>query len=118
LQATVEGSGTRNALDDGKVLSEAIANDAMHWTVATGAHSLFVVSDTWFPGWTARVDGRAAPIRIVNGFLRGIFVDGAGQHRVEMTFHPWAPKWGVLATLLGIALMVGCCFLKRPAGPM
>jgi hypothetical protein len=118
LQATVEGPGSRSTLDDGRVLSETIGNTAMSWTVTTGAHSLFVVSDTWFPGWRARVDGRDVPIRIVNGFVRGVFINGAGQHRVEMSFHPWAPMWGALATSLGMALITGCCFLKQPVGPV
>jgi hypothetical protein len=114
LQATVEGPGPRRMLDDGKVVSETISNDAMNWKVTTGAHSLFIVADTWFPRWEARVDGRDVPIRIVNGFLRGVFIDGAGQHRVEMSFHPWAPKYGALATLAGIALLLASCLLKWP----
>jgi hypothetical protein len=111
--ATVEGPGRRRMMEDGKVLSEAIANDTMRWNVTTGAHSLFVVADTWFPGWEARVDGHAVPIRIVDGFLRGVFINGAGQHRVEMSFHPWASKYGALATLAGVALLVGLCLLQR-----
>jgi hypothetical protein len=117
-QATVEGPGQRRTMDDGKVLSEAIANDRMNWSVITGAHSLFVVADTWFPGWEAQVDGRDVPIRIVNGFLRGVFIDGAGQHRIEMSFRPWASKFGAIATLVGIALLLGCCLVKRPVGPV
>lgn len=89
----------------------------MNWTVKTGEHSFFVVADAWFPAWRARVDGRDVPIRIVNGFLRGVLIDGAGQHRVEMNFQPWALKYGAIATLVGLALLVGCCFVKRPVGP-
>jgi hypothetical protein len=115
-QATVEDGGRRRMLDEGRVVSEAITNDKMNWIVTTGAHSLFVVDDTWFPGWEARVDGRDVPIRIVNGFMRGVFIDGAGQHRIDMRFHPWASTYGAIATLAGIALLAGCCFVKRPVG--
>jgi hypothetical protein len=117
LQATVEGADARKILDEGKVLSESIANEKMDWTVATGAHSLFLVADTWFPGWKARVDGQDAPIRIVNGFLRGVFINGSGTHQVNMEFHPWAPRYGAGATLAGILLLIGCCFVRRPIGP-
>ncbi|MGC2661019.1 MAG: hypothetical protein WA324_23950 [Bryobacteraceae bacterium] len=117
-QATVEGAVVQRKLDEGKVLSESIANDAMSWTLRTGAHSLFIVADTWFPGWRARVDGRDTPIRIVDGFLRGVFIDGAGEHRLEMRFHPWAPLYGAIATLAGIGLLIGCCFIRRPIGSL
>ena len=59
-----------------------------------------------------------APIRIVDGFLRGVFIDGAGEHRLEMRFHPWAPLYGAIATLAGIGLLIGCCFIRRPIGSL
>ncbi|HWF45903.1 MAG TPA: hypothetical protein VG168_02765, partial [Bryobacteraceae bacterium] len=64
-------------------------------------------------GWEAQVDGRKTSIQIVDGFLRGVFIDGVGQHRIEMSFHPWAPKYGALATLAGIALLLGSRLLQR-----
>ena len=39
---------------------------------------LFVVADTWFQGWTATVDGRPVPIEIVNGCVRGVFINVGG----------------------------------------
>jgi len=106
-QVTVENLSAPAAVDPGKILSEQIANDSMTWSVETGNRSFFVVADSWFPGWTARVDGHGTDIHIVNGFLRGIFVDGAGPHRIEMNFRPRSVVFGLAATIAGGLLLAG-----------
>ena len=57
------------------------------------ASGLLVVNESWFPGWTARVDGRPAPILRVNSLVRGVPL-AAGRHRVSLNFAPtyfWRP---------------------------
>lgn len=49
------------------------------------APALLVVNDTMLDGWTATVDGTAAPIAEVNGLVRGVWLD-AGTHRVAMRY--------------------------------
>ena len=39
-----------------------------------------VVTDTYFPGWRAKVDGTAAPLLVANGYQRGVAL-GPGRHR-------------------------------------
>ena len=51
-----------------------------------------VVSETWHPGWRARVDGRAVPLYRTDGALLGLAVP-AGTHRVDLEFAP--PLWGL-----------------------
>ena len=41
----------------------------------------------------------------MNGFLRGIMIEGAGVHEVEMSYHPWSVRAGLCATFLGLALI-------------
>jgi hypothetical protein len=48
---------------------------------------MVVLSDTFFPGWRARVDGRAAGILEVNGAMRGVLVP-KGVHTVTMRYRP------------------------------
>jgi hypothetical protein len=69
---------------------------------------LLVVSDAWFPGWTATVDGRPADVERVNYVFRGVRVR-AGTHVVEFAYRPlsWRVGWIVsLLALLGIAAAV------------
>ena len=110
-QAMVEGAAKAETLGGGRVVSERIENTRLAWRVATeGGRSLFVVADTWFPGWTATVDGKAVPIEIVNGGVRGVFIGGAGEHEVAMSFWPWSLTVGSGLTacgfLLGAALVL------------
>jgi hypothetical protein len=46
-----------------------------------------VVSDTWFEGWEATIDGRPTFIYPTNGVMRGVAVP-AGTHVVEMHYRP------------------------------
>ena len=67
---------------------------------------MVILSDTYFPGWRARVDGKAARIYEVNGAMRGVMVP-AGLHTVTMRYRPASVIWGGLLTLVGILGAVG-----------
>lgn len=78
-------------------------------TSATGTR-LLVLTDSYYPGWQASVDGKPVPIYPVNVLFRGVVV-GPGVHRVVFTFQPasWtigliASAIGLLATVVGLAL--------------
>jgi hypothetical protein len=66
--------------------------------------ALVVLSDVWFPGWKATVDGRDAPIERVDYLLRGVAV-GPGEHRIEMRYQPWSWRAGWIVSLLTAALL-------------
>jgi hypothetical protein len=63
---------------------------------------LLVLSEVWYPGWRAQVDGRAAPVRRVEGTLRGVYL-GPGAQRVEFRYAPWT-AWVGLGISAGAAL--------------
>jgi hypothetical protein len=73
---------------------------------------MVIVSDTFFPGWKADVDGQPAEIHEVNGAMRGVVVP-AGQHTVTMKYRPLSVYLGALLTLLGISAVVGIRFVKN-----
>ena len=49
--------------------------------------SLLIVADCDYPGWGAKVDGRAVPVERVHGSFRAVVVP-AGTHRVELSYAP------------------------------
>jgi len=70
---------------------------------------MVIASETYFPGWQAKVDGKPAEIHEVYGALRGVVVP-AGEHRIEMRYRPASVRWGAAGTLCGlvVALALGC----------
>lgn len=66
---------------------------------------LVIVSDNWYPGWSARVDGQSARIWKVNTVIRGVVVD-RGRHVVEMRYRPFSVYFGTACLLLGLGAAV------------
>jgi len=49
---------------------------------------LLVLSDAFYPGWRAKVDGKPVPIYPVNVMFRGIAMT-EGSHLIEFEYWPW-----------------------------
>jgi hypothetical protein len=64
---------------------------------------IVVISDNWFPGWVATVDGKPARIWKVDTSFRGVAV-GSGQHRIEMNYRPASVYLGMECALTGLLL--------------
>jgi hypothetical protein len=62
-----------------------------------------VLSDVWYPGWRAWVDGRPAPILRANYLFRAVKVE-PGARQVIFAYQPLSFRMG-----LGLSLL--CCFL-------
>lgn len=75
--------------------------------VRMACKGMVVLSENFFPGWLAWVDGRAAPVYEVYTALRGVVVE-KGIHRIEMRYRPRTVRVGAAGTLAGIA---GACLL-------
>lgn len=73
--------------------------------VATGhptSDGLLVLSDVWYPGWRATVDGREAPTWRAYHSLRAVPVS-AGRHEVRFVYAPASFKVGLFLTLLALS---------------
>ena len=88
------------------------------WRVTTEGPNpaLLVVAETWFPGWTAKVDGKRVPVLQADGAFLGVAV-GAGSHTVELDYkRPTAAVIGRIITVgVILALVVG--YWRQPRGP-
>jgi hypothetical protein len=62
---------------------------------------MVVLSDTYYPGWYASVDGRPAQIYEVDIALRGVAVP-QGSHVVTFRYRPRSVYWGAGLTLAGV----------------
>jgi hypothetical protein len=69
-----------------------------------------VLSEIWYPGWQASVNGQAQPVERVNGLLRGVYLAEAGHFDISLSYMPQSLRWGswisgptlMLLFLLGI----------------
>ena len=50
--------------------------------------ALLVLSEVWYPGWSAWANGREVSIYRVEGALRGIYLE-PGSYSVEYRYSPW-----------------------------
>lgn len=69
---------------------------------ASGSAGLLVVSQPFYPGWQAWVDGQRAPIHRVDYMLQGISL-AAGNHRVELEYH-----MSLLPGIVSLVVLAGC----------
>jgi hypothetical protein len=67
---------------------------------------LVVLSDNYYPGWTATVDGQPARIWEAYTAIRGVEVD-AGAHRIEMHYRPLTVRLGAFMLLLSVMGLAG-----------
>ncbi len=80
--------------------------------VETDAPALLILSDTFYPGWQAEVDGERAPIYRTNAVFRGILVP-TGKHQVEMEFRPASLRWGLGLWGMGLWVLILGATLRR-----
>jgi Bacterial membrane protein YfhO len=76
-------------------------------TIRTSAleDSILVLTDPYFPGWVARVDGTAAPIVRADYLFRGLAIP-AGSHTVVFSYEPGSVALGAAITLLGALVVI------------
>ena len=92
-------SGERGGTGTARVTNYA-ANGVQVHTSASG-DAWLVLSDTYYPGWTAAVDGQ--PTSVLRGdVLFRVVPIPAGEHDVEFRFEPTSVKLGLLISLLSV----------------
>jgi uncharacterized membrane protein YfhO len=72
---------------------------------------VLVVLDPWFPGWSARVDGKPAPLLRADYAFMAIPVD-AGRHEVTFRYFP-TTLLPALACILAVLGGIGGWALRR-----
>jgi Bacterial membrane protein YfhO/Dolichyl-phosphate-mannose-protein mannosyltransferase len=63
-----------------------------------------VLSEIYYRGWEAWIDGRRAPVERVNYLLRGLAVP-AGDHHIEFVFRQSSFLAGAVLSLFGVLLL-------------
>jgi hypothetical protein len=53
-----------------------------------------VLSEIWYPGWQAQVNGQPQAVAQVNGLLRGVYLAGDGPFEISLAYQPVGVRWG------------------------
>lgn len=64
-----------------------------------------VLSDTWYPGWRASLDGTPVNIYPANYLFRAVNLP-AGEHRVQFLYHPTCFWIGLILSVIGCCLLI------------
>ena len=88
--------------------ASVVAEEPQRLTIDCDAPAVgrLLLADTWYPGWTAAVDGRPVAIDRAHGVFRGIRL-AAGTHRIVFVFGPLSFRVGLGGTLAGIVIWLG-----------
>jgi uncharacterized membrane protein YfhO len=77
-----------------------------------------VLSEVWYPGWRATVNGQAVEVQQVNSGLRAVRVP-AGASMVELRFAPKPWLWGIglfVVGLIGVVVLLVVGFRRNRSG--
>jgi hypothetical protein len=93
---------------------ERIEYSPNHVSINTtqNGEGFLVLLDSYFPGWTVKVDGKDEKILRANHFFRAVKL-GPGKHTLEFDYFPDSFKVGLLISFISlILLMLVTLFLK------
>lgn len=103
---------TRQSDDRAEILSRQSGQIMIQ--TKTAAPAFLVLSDVFYPGWVATIDGQRSPIFPTNYIQRGVPVP-AGEHVIKFRFEPVSFKLGAGVTMG--SFLGGCAWLLRlPSG--
>jgi hypothetical protein len=84
--------------------------DQVLLSVETPSPALLILSDTYYPGWQATIDGVHTKIHPTNLLFRGVIVP-AGRHAVGFEYRPASLWVGLLLSVLGLACVLAAAFV-------
>jgi Bacterial membrane protein YfhO len=87
-------------------------DEAVIITTDADGRRILVLSDVYYPGWVATIDGVNAPIHRVNHSFRGVSLP-AGAHIVTFNYRPASFRYGVYLSMCGSALCLWLMVRRR-----
>lgn len=90
--------------DSAKVILLSYQPNKIEFETSTKKNQLLFLSDNYFSGWNAFVDGKEAKILKADYSFRAIIVP-EGKHKIVLNFLPNSLKYGIMVTGLGALLL-------------
>lgn len=99
----------------GEVLQADYSNEqSPKFMVKTDGKAMFILADSFYPGWQVTVNEEEAEILKVNGFQRGVILPEQGEYKIIFTFKPLIFYIGILVScLVGGGGIIICAIERR-----
>ncbi len=94
-----------------------LADESERAELSTNASSasLLVLTRTWDPGWTAKIDGAPVPVLRAQIALLALVIP-PGEHRVELAYRPVSFRVGMGLSAAGLLGVVALALAAPPRG--
>lgn len=80
--------------------------------VETESEGYLVLTDSWYPGWIAWVDGQETPIHRADYIFRAVRLE-PGEHLIKFEYRPWSFTLGVWLSGLSCGLVIVITIVKH-----
>lgn len=88
--------------------------NALTIEVETVLSGYLVLADTWYPGWSASVDGVPAEVFRANLAFRAVALPVPGKHKVVFTYYPRNLRLGLTISLMtALAMTIAAIRVRR-----
>jgi uncharacterized membrane protein YfhO len=91
----VPESAVQSLTDSGNAVTIRASSPQAGW---------LILSDTFYPGWQATIDGAPVDIRLANEVFRAIDFPG-GDHTIEFRYEPRSVVIGLIVSLTSLAII-------------
>ena len=102
--------------DPGQILRRSYGLSRLTFDLALNGPAVFVLSDTYYPGWRAYIDGREAPIYRANHAFRAVVLP-AETRRLEFVFQPRSVQIGGGISILGWGILAAVVLVRGRQRP-
>jgi len=76
------------------------------------AEGILVLSDTYYPGWRAFIDGKPTKVYRANYTFRALRFP-AGEHKVEFVYIPLSFLVGIIGSVISIFILIGLMLVRK-----
>lgn len=98
-------TGWKEIHNRGKVKIKDYEAERIRIVVESPEDAFLVLSELWYPGWKAIVDGEERRIYRADHILRAIWLE-KGKHKVEFVYEPTYFKIGKIISIFAISVLV------------
>jgi len=114
-EALVEGGDMLRVGGGGEARVTAYNPERIAVECSSSGGTFLVLSERYFLGWRATIDGADTRIYRTNGILRGVTLP-PGRHRVEFVYRPFSFTLGGCVSGATLLILAAACALSGAAG--